>query len=195
MKHNGFTLIEILVVVGIIGMLSIMSITGFSQQQRRARDARRIADIGAVGLAIESYFGAHNSYPSDNSAGVDGKRIDQNLTVLATEGLINNLPVDPKVTGQGTEQFCSTYTYKNSWFSTSSSLYQQLDRLGDNTLNQNATFNGVAVGPRRWVLYMATEVTAPADLHHPLDNTIPATSSASWCGNQRGYAWLLGPLQ
>jgi|GEM_PF-918809 len=191
---KGFTLIEMLVVVGIIGLLSIMSIQGFTTQQRRARDARRIADIGALGISIESYYSSHNSYPSDSSATADGKVITSNLVVLANEGLINNLPTDPKVVSNDSEQFCKNYAYKNSWNSTGASLYEAIDASDGNPSDGIATFNGVKLGPRRWALYMATEVNG-VNLHHPLDNTVPATDYKGWCGNERGYAILLGPLQ
>lgn len=194
MNRKGFTLIEVMVTVTIIALLSVMVISGYSQTQKRARDARRIADVGSLGIALESYYASHGSYPGDGGAGVEGKIITSNLVALATEGLINNLPVDPKPdTGVG--DWCRNYAYKRSWASgTKDTLYSQIDNA--DSVPNNATFNGVVLGPRQWVLYMASEVAGTADYHHPLDSTLPAMSNTSYCSSQkRGYALLLGPLQ
>lgn len=197
MNRKGFTLIEVMVTVTIIALLSVMVISGYSQQQKRSRDARRIADVGSLGIAIESYNASHGSYPADNAGTsyLDGRNIQSNLVVLANEGLINNLPTDPKVpktyTG-GDPEFCINYAYKGApagWTNNNSALYTETGN----------SFNGVSLLPRRWALYFGTELAAPNN-KHPLDNSIPATRSTTWCGpagagGERGYAILLGPLQ
>lgn len=59
MKHKkfnqveGFTLVELLVVVAIIAILSVIGLTIFTSAQSNARDARRKADIDAIANAIE----------------------------------------------------------------------------------------------------------------------------------------------
>lgn len=55
-KRNGFTLIELMVVIAIIAILAIVGITIFSGQQASARDSRRTGDIQAIAKALENHF-------------------------------------------------------------------------------------------------------------------------------------------
>ncbi len=49
MKQRGFSLIEILVVIGIIGILSTMVIVSLGSTRYKARDTKRIADLSQLG--------------------------------------------------------------------------------------------------------------------------------------------------
>ncbi len=68
MKKNGFTLIEILIVVAIIGLLSTMGLMAFQKSLQRSRDARRISEIKALQGAAEQYYADQlpNAYPVTN---------------------------------------------------------------------------------------------------------------------------------
>lgn len=68
MKKNGFTLIEILVVVAIIGLLATLGIVSFQASMRRSRDATRIAEIKAMQNAAEQFYAdqSPNAYPTNN---------------------------------------------------------------------------------------------------------------------------------
>jgi prepilin-type N-terminal cleavage/methylation domain-containing protein len=46
--QKGFTIIELLVVVGIIGLLASLAVVSFGSAQARARDGKRSADMRAV---------------------------------------------------------------------------------------------------------------------------------------------------
>lgn len=63
----GFTLLELLVVIGIIGILVGIGTIAYSSAQQRARDSRRRGDIGVVGKALEQYYAENLSYPADTS--------------------------------------------------------------------------------------------------------------------------------
>lgn len=64
-QKEGFTLIELMVVVAIIGILMASGILAFSGAQRNARDAKRIADLHAIGTALEQYYADNNGvYPT-----------------------------------------------------------------------------------------------------------------------------------
>lgn len=56
LKNNGFTLIELMVVVAIIAILSVVGIAVYSGVQQNARDARRMSDIDAMANAMEVHY-------------------------------------------------------------------------------------------------------------------------------------------
>ncbi|MCL4375001.1 type II secretion system GspH family protein [Patescibacteria group bacterium] len=60
-KTRGFTLLEILVVIGIIAVLIGMGVASFSTAQKKARDAKRKADLQAVQKFMEQCYSI-NSY-------------------------------------------------------------------------------------------------------------------------------------
>ncbi len=62
-KPNGFTLVELLVVVAIIGLLATLSVLALGSARVRARDAKRLADIKTVQTALELYSNDRGGYP------------------------------------------------------------------------------------------------------------------------------------
>lgn len=67
-KSQGFTLIELMVVVAIIGILMAAGIIAFSGAQRNARDAKRRADIDGISKALEQYYMNNGAYPATSGA-------------------------------------------------------------------------------------------------------------------------------
>lgn len=66
-KNNteGFTLVELLVVISIIAILSVVGITIFSSTQKTARDAKRKADIESISKVLEvNYNSSTGAYPT-----------------------------------------------------------------------------------------------------------------------------------
>lgn len=55
-KEDGFTLIEILVVILIIGILASIAIPVFLNQRKKANDAAIASDLRNVAIAIETHF-------------------------------------------------------------------------------------------------------------------------------------------
>ena len=63
--RQGFTLMELLIVIAIIGILISISVASYGSAQKKARDARRHADLKAVQNAWEQYYADNNaSYPA-----------------------------------------------------------------------------------------------------------------------------------
>ena len=73
MKRQGFTLIEMLVVVAIIGLLSSTILVGLGNARSKARDARRIADLRQIQTGLENYYVENNqSYPQTLYTSIPG---------------------------------------------------------------------------------------------------------------------------
>ncbi len=60
-KEKGFTLLELLVVIGIIAMLLGFLSVSYSAAQKRGRDSRRRSDTKAMQEALEQYY-VENTY-------------------------------------------------------------------------------------------------------------------------------------
>lgn len=68
--HNkGFTLIELMVVIGVMGALIAIVAGNFVSAQVKARDARRKNDLAQVGKAVELYYNDHGRYPLSSGNG------------------------------------------------------------------------------------------------------------------------------
>lgn len=67
---NGFSLIELLVVISIIGVLLALSLSAFSNTKKSARDGKRRADLEQIRSALEIYRTDCKTYPAAVSFGV-----------------------------------------------------------------------------------------------------------------------------
>jgi len=62
-KSNGFSLIELLVVISIIAVLSALLMANFMGARERARDAQKISDLESIKSALRLYYNDHQTYP------------------------------------------------------------------------------------------------------------------------------------
>lgn len=70
MRNNrGFTLVELLVVIGILVILAIMILLILNPmaQLRKGYDGRRKADLAKLKTVFEDYYNDHNCYPETDS--------------------------------------------------------------------------------------------------------------------------------
>lgn len=72
MNKQGFTLVELLIVMSIIGVLATLIGGNFLSAQIRGRDAQRKSDLKNVAQALEIFFSDYNKYPSDNGSQIGG---------------------------------------------------------------------------------------------------------------------------
>ena len=63
-KKNGFTLIEIVVVIAIMGILTAIVYSSFDASKAQSRDQQRVSDIGSIQLSLEQYFYKNGVYPT-----------------------------------------------------------------------------------------------------------------------------------
>jgi len=63
-KQQGFTIVELLIVIVVIGILAALVITTFNGIQQKARDTERQTDIKALHGQVEAYYAQNGKYPS-----------------------------------------------------------------------------------------------------------------------------------
>jgi len=66
MKRNGFTIVELIVVISIMGILLILGVVNLTGSQVSARDSERKTDIENIAVHLESYY-ISNSNPDSES--------------------------------------------------------------------------------------------------------------------------------
>lgn len=74
-NQEGFTLLELLVVIGIIGLLASILVVNLTSTRKRARDTKRIADVRNLQTAAEDYYGKNGKYPVTIGDLVTGQQI------------------------------------------------------------------------------------------------------------------------
>jgi type IV pilus assembly protein PilA len=91
-KQQGFTLIELMIVVAIIGILAAIAIPAYQDYTIRAQVSEGLNLSGGAKAAVTEYFQDRGSMPTDNTeaglaaAGdIQGKYVDE---VLVTNGVI-----------------------------------------------------------------------------------------------------------
>ena len=137
-KQKGFTLLELLVVIGIIGLLASILVVNLTGTRRRARDTKRVADIRSMQTAVEDYYGKNGKYP-----GV--------ISDLVSGGQISSWPLDPLALSgtscTGNSDSCYWYAH----FTPSGALGPQsyhfgasLEELGSQLGNQDRDCNSTS---------------------------------------------------
>jgi len=62
---RGFTLVELIIVMGILGILMSVAIPGFTAYRLRAQNAAATSDIRTIEKDIFAYFTEQSTYPPD----------------------------------------------------------------------------------------------------------------------------------
>jgi general secretion pathway protein G len=63
-KQEGFTIVELLIVIIVIGILATLVITTFTGVQQKARDTKRQTDINAINSQINAYNAQSGNFPT-----------------------------------------------------------------------------------------------------------------------------------
>ena len=84
-SEQGFTLIELIIVMAIIGILVVIAIPNYTRAVQRAKEAVLKEDLHTMRTAIDSYT-------------VDKEKAPQGLEDLVQAGYLKTVPIDP-ITG------------------------------------------------------------------------------------------------
>lgn len=63
-NKNGFTIIELLIVIVVIGILATLALNAFGTVQQKARNTQRVTTAAALAKAMKLYIADNNSYPT-----------------------------------------------------------------------------------------------------------------------------------
>ena len=109
-SRTGFSLVELLVVIGIVGLLGSTFFGVFGSARKSGRDSRRVADLLQVEQALRVYYGKCGMYPGSfdgasneciggeisDAPGVNPTSWDELETTLKAAKIgIGSLPRDP----------------------------------------------------------------------------------------------------
>lgn len=161
-KKNGFTLIEVLVVIGIIGVLASIILVALNGGKVKARDARREADLKNIQQAID-LFTRETGMPPGPTNGVNwwaqlsnacaGWRPDPYIQLQPA--YFNQLPEDPLSPGAPPQ--CTTadgywYYYGRGfhWDGTSLTQTNNSYQYVICTKLESSNSNGYKVIPNIW---------------------------------------------
>lgn len=83
-KRNGFTIVELLIVIVVIGILASITVVAYNGIQNRAKDVQNKSDAVSLGKIAETRYVADGSYPT----GTD----DATLVASFNSGTVSRLP-------------------------------------------------------------------------------------------------------
>ena len=88
-SQQGFTLLELMIVMVIISLLAAIAIPSYTNNVRRAKEAVLKEDLHTMRLAIDSYT-------------IDKQKAPQALDDLVREGYLRQIPLDPMTSSNQT---------------------------------------------------------------------------------------------
>jgi len=142
--YQGFTLVELLVVIGVIAVLSTLVTVYLETARMSARDARRVSDVKQIQLALKMYYTDLGTYPT---------YVTPNANIV--NGGTNYLSRVPSNPTPRTDHGCPDIDYQYTQLE-GGKRYSLTFCLGDKTDdldsgNHNVTHNGILNCPTGYV--------------------------------------------
>ena len=119
LQQNGFTLIELMIVLAIIATLAAIAIPSYINAVKHAREAALREDLFVMRQAIDSYT-------------VDKEKAPQSLDDLVQSGYLKQMPVDP-MTGSA-----------DTWMPDTSDTLTDVDETAGGITNVHSGSQGIS---------------------------------------------------
>lgn len=135
---KGFTVLELLVVIGIIGLLVALALVGLNKAREKSRDDSRISNLRQVRIALEDYRTACRNYPMKLDPAAN------NCPALQGATFAEFLPIIPTNPGGTSFEY---YAYADPASPDQCIGYHiavQLETVGHQALNTDDDFNSAA---------------------------------------------------
>lgn len=152
--YNGFTLIEVLIVVAIIGVLSasFLILINPQRQLQKSRDSQRRSHLRQIQSALEVYRADCGAYPIPSSNSVPSPLVSAVSCTGAAATYMQSVPTDPKT--KNLYYYCTT---TGLCASTSSlySLYACIENASDtgDSLDGPPSSLGCPSGTLKYIKY------------------------------------------
>ena len=125
-RQQGFSLMELMIVVAIIGFLAAFAYPSYQEQMRKTRRADCSGALASFASTMERYYSVNNTYAGAGAAGgdtgtptifpascpVDGGAATYNLTIQAADASTFEVRAAP--TGVQANDKCGTLTLTNT---------------------------------------------------------------------------------
>lgn len=116
-KKNGFTLIEIMIVVAIIGIIAAIAYPAYTQQVQKARRTDGQTALLNIATLMEHYYTENNTYVGANApADVGGSATspEGHYTVTVTQVNASSYSLSAAPQGAQASDTCGTLTLTNT---------------------------------------------------------------------------------
>ena len=142
---QGFTLVELLVVIGIISILATILLLQLGPIRAKSRDVQRIAHVSQLRGVAEDYLSDYGFYPNSTtwSSAING---------ITMTKYINPLPKDPLgtcavgiYTGVTGGSNCYGYTWVPTTSATKYQVWAQLEVFNNAALGSDSDINSTGV--------------------------------------------------
>jgi prepilin-type N-terminal cleavage/methylation domain-containing protein len=114
-NRNGFTIVELTIVIAIIAILAAISIVMFSKVQIDTRNTDRSSKVDIITGALEKYFNKNGEYPSCSDMTQAGAQVSASvlpgidlgalLTPTSGSGVTNSITCTSLTAGSGPDAF------------------------------------------------------------------------------------------
>ncbi len=138
-ESNGFTLMELLIVIAILGILITVGLGSFQSSQTKSRDTKRKNDLRQISVSLEAYYNDKQSYPLSD---VNGAMLGCGTNAAATcvwGQIWSNTSVTPNTIYM--EQIPKDPSPLYKYYYVSDGKYYQLYAKMENTLDTGTGVN------------------------------------------------------
>ena len=115
--QQGFTIVELLIVIVVIGILAALVLTTYNGIQQKGRNTERVTDLKALQGQLEAYYASNGRYPATTDIGATSAT-NATFTKANMKGLDPEALRDPKAAagdysvGAGAAGVANKYQYK-----------------------------------------------------------------------------------